>query len=393
MTAGLDIPEFLFPGRLIARRGAARDLGAILEATADPVRSVFLVIDPIIRTVGLLDEIVHGLSRTGADVTVFDGIAREPRAEDVQAGIELARAAGAEAFVGVGGGSALDATKMIALGAHTGVPITQFVGLQPHTAGFPPMILVATTTGTGSEATRVGMYTHEGRKQAIVSAQFVPRVAVLDADLVDGLPPAVLAATALDALSHAIESMMATTSNPLTELFASEAARLILANLLNAQNPDASAAREALLYASFLGGVALNAGVVMGHSLSYVLAGHHGLSHGVGCALALPYCIAYNTTMDPDRGAAIAQRVLGREDADLVELAHAARRIAADAGLPTALDQLSSPRRPAADLALELVNDYPRPTNPVPLEVGRLTPLIACMETGDLDGALEAMKS
>ena len=384
------LSDFRFPGRLISSRGASGELGPVLDGLGSSGH-VFLVADPVVRSLGLLDGIVAGLEAGGRDVTIFDGIDREPTSVDVQSGIELAKQVEATVFVGVGGGSALDSTKMIALGTRLSVQIGDVTGQQMPVAGFPTLVLIPTTTGTGSEATRIAMYTHAGHKRAIASAQFVPDVAVLDADLVDGLPPAILAATALDALSHAIESMMSTTSNSLTELIAGEAARLIFTHLLEAQSPDAAASRETLLYASFLGGVALNAGVVLGHSLSYVLAAHYGLSHGGGCALALPYCIAYNGAMDDTRGGEIARRVLGDPRATLQDLAHASRRLAADAGLPTALGDLPLPGADPATMARELVTDYPRPTNPVTLDADRLTSLIAAMETGDLDRAWKAM--
>lgn len=388
---GGAISEFLFPARLIVRRGASADLPTILD-TIPVDADVFVVADPILRSLGVIDPITTALKNSGRGVVVFDRIVGEPQAADVQAGIDLARSSASGIFVGIGGGSALDGAKMIALGSRLSQSIEEVSGKQEELDSFPPLVLIPTTTGTGSEATRVAMYAVNGTKRAILSTQFVPAIAVLDADLVAALPAPIVAATALDALAHAVESMMSTVSNPLTELFAVEAARLIIENLPAAQAPDGQSARGLLLYASFLSGVALNAGVVVGHSLSYVIAGQHGLSHGVGCALALPYCIAYNSRMSADRGRAIARRLLDDDEADLEQLSRVTRQLAEEAGLPVSLAELPTPVAPAEEMATTLVTNYPRPTNPVPLDPGLLAALFSRMVHGDLDGAWKDLK-
>jgi alcohol dehydrogenase class IV len=250
--------------------------------------------------------------------------------------------------------------------------------------------MIPTTVGTGAEATRVAMFSIGGAKRAIHSTQFVPALAVLDDDLVHDLPASVVASTALDALSHSIESMMSTVSNELTWMFSGEAARRIFSSLPSAYDGDASA-RSDLLYASFLAGVALNAGVVLGHSMSYVLALRHHLAHGVGCALALPYCIAYNQRMPAQAAADLAAAVLGQEGASLRDVAEAAQSLARAVGVYTDLGTLGTTSEEIPSLADSIAREYPRPTNPVPLEPGRLGRLLSYLRCGDLTGAWTAM--
>ncbi len=349
-----------------------------------------VIADAVVHDLGLDAAVVTSLEDSGYDVVVFAEIAGEPDDLVVKRAVAAARAAGAVAFVGLGGGSALDVTKLVAHAVGGDVEPDDLRGPIAAIPDFPFLALVPTTVGTGAEATRVAMFAVGGAKRAVLSAQFVPDVAVLDAHLVAGLPAPVVASTALDALSHALESAMSTTSNDLTWQFSVRASRIVFDRLRPALEGDLEA-RGDLLYASFLAGVSLNAGVVLGHSMSYVLAARHGLAHGVGCSLALPYCLAYNQTMDADRGARLAAEVLQDEAADLRLLATRVAQLSADAGLPTDLLGFGSAAEEPEQLAVRVVEEYPRPTNPVALETGRLTTLITHLRTGDLAGAWTAM--
>lgn len=386
----IAIDEFLFPRRLVAAPGAASRLGRLMLDDQVPPGAVMVIADSIVHELGLDRGLATDLEDNGYEPLVFAEITGEPDDLVLKRAVAAARSAGAVAFIGIGGGSALDVAKLVAHAVGGDVEPDELRGPVAPIADFPFLALVPTTVGTGAEATRVAMFAVGGAKRAVLSPQFIPAVAVLDADLVAGLPASVVAATALDALSHALESAMSTTSNDLTWQFSVQAARTVLDRLPPALAGDAEA-RGDLLYASFLAGVALNAGVVLGHSMSYVLAARHGLAHGVGCSLALPYCLAYNQTMDPARGARLAAEVLQDESAGLRDLATRVARLSAEAGLPTDLLGFGSGTEEPAQLAARVVSDYPRPTNPVPFETGRLTTLITHLRTGDLAGAWTAM--
>src|SRR5829696_920984 len=222
------------------------------------------------------------------------------------------------AVVGIGGGSALDAAKLAAL-ARTNPQLDLTAGL-PATAEVtpgPPLLAIPTTAGTGAEATAVAMLWHEGGKRMFVHAQLVPRLAILDPDLIAGLPPAVTAAGGLDAISHAAESLLSTFRTPLSET-AGRAALALLAQSVPAAyaNGADAEARHATLLGAYQAGLALNASVVLGHSLAYVIAAEASLPHGVTCAMALPYALVHARPAREEAIAEIAGIVTGEPDAD-----------------------------------------------------------------------------
>jgi alcohol dehydrogenase class IV len=372
--------------------GSSGAVGAMLQAQGVPAGPVGVVADRVVHENGLTDALLNGLADVGYEPHLFAEIAGEPDLDVVEKAAAVVAAAGAVAIVGLGGGSALDTAKLVAYTAASATALRDLKGPVASVPEFAPLVLVPTTVGTGAEATRVAMFAVDGAKRAVLCPQFVPKLAVLDGDLVRGLPAPVVAATALDALSHAIESMMSSTSNELTWLFSGEAARRIFARLPAAYEGDAKA-RSELLYASFLAGVSLNAGVVLGHSLSYVLAARHQLAHGVGCAIALPYCLAYNQAMPERDGAELAEAVLGRPGATLHDVAVAVHELSGSVGLPTDLRSYGTTAEEIPALAESVARDYPRPTNPVPLEPTRLGALLSYLRDGDLPGAWTAMGS
>jgi alcohol dehydrogenase class IV len=385
-----DIAEFVFPGRLVNVAGASALVGEMLLDASAPPGEVLVVADRVVHEQGLTTALLEGLAAAGYQPRLFAEIAGEPDLAMVERAVAAADPTGTVAVVGVGGGSALDTAKLAAYLGANGGPLSRLSGPVPSLPGFPLLAMVPTTVGTGAEATRVAMVHVAGAKRAVLCRQFVPAIAVLDPDLVAGLPAPVVAATALDALSHAVESMLSTTSNTLTWTFSGEAARRVFARLPAAFAGDTSA-RGDLLYASFLAGVSLNAGVVLGHSLSYVLAARHDLPHGVGCALALPYCLAYNQQVDPQRASELAGSALGAPGATLRDLAEAAQALSLEVGIRAEHVGVDFGVEEAAALAERVVTDYPRPTNPVPLERARLTTLLTHLRAGDLPGAWTAM--
>jgi alcohol dehydrogenase class IV len=385
-----NIVEFLFPGKLIRYAGASRDVGSLLSSLGVGEGTVVIVSDRVVHDAGLTDALLEGLTAAGFTPRIFSDIVGEPDIDMVEKASDIANDHQAQAFIGIGGGSALDTAKLVAYSASTGAPLRDLKGLVPLIEDFRPLVLIPTTVGTGAEATRVAMFSVDGAKRAVLSPQFIPALAVLDENLVHSLPAPVIASTALDALAHSIESMMSSTANELTWIFSREAAVRIFANLKLAYDGDLSA-RSELLFSSFLAGVALNAGVVLGHSMSYVLSARHHMAHGVGCALALPYCIAYNQLMDDAVASDLASAVLNKSDASLRDVANAVLSLTTSVSVATDLETFGTPIEELPELAEAIARDYPRPTNPVPLQPERLTTLLKYLRAGDLPGAWTAM--
>jgi len=260
-------------------------------------RRLLIVTDGPIVALGLLEPLRQQFEAAGVGVTVFDRIVPDPPASVVADGLELARRCDCDAVLGFGGGSSMDAAKIIALAAANNTGIDALLGL--NKAKLPPLPLFAipTTAGTGSEVTLVAVVsndtTHE--KQVVVDARIVPSAAALDPALMLGLPPAVTAATGMDAMTHAIEAYIGTWGNDDTDRYARTAIKLIFENLQLAFSDGAdSLAREAMALASYYAGLAFTRAMVgYVHAISHQLGGHYGIPHGVANAVVLPHVLEY----------------------------------------------------------------------------------------------------
>jgi alcohol dehydrogenase class IV len=385
--------EFLSPSLIVGGRGTSAAVAELIARrfgiTGGPV---LVAVDDVVLANGLAKGLLDDLAAGGYDAILLGGFGAEPAADVVDAAAEVARESGAGAVIGVGGGSVLDSSKLIALLLRNGGRVADWLGPVDPPEGVAPLLLVPTTCGTGSEATRIAMVTVEGAKRAASCAAFVPGVVVIDPDLVRSLPGPVVASTAMDALAHAVESLMSTAASPMSAFQALRAIELLIGNVERAAGGDPDALAQCL-WGSHLAGQALNAGVVVGHSLAYCLAYEHPMAHGTSCALALPYCIAYNSRLDPALGAAIAGALTGGRSSDLRIAAGEVLELVRRLGLPSTLADVDIAPAAEAAIAHRVVTEYPRPTNPEPLDEGRLGALIAAMRTGDLDAAFAAVRS
>jgi alcohol dehydrogenase class IV len=311
-----------------------------------PDGPVLFVTDANVRRIGLADTMLAALEAAGRAVTIFDAVEADPSQETVLAAVSAGHAAGATGVIGFGGGSPMDVAKVAAYLLGTGVSIESIYGVGLATGRGLPLILVPTTAGTGSEATPVAVITTgHAVKKGIVAPALYADWALLDATLTTGLPPAITAATGIDAIVHAIEAYTsARLKNPLSDMLAKQALGLLTANLLPAiRNGQDLAAREAMLIGSHLAGVAFaNAPVAGVHALAYPLGGHFHVPHGLSNALMLPHVLRFNleaamplyAELGPIANPALAPlderaRALGLIDT-LVTLA-------ADSGLPSRL--------------------------------------------------------
>jgi alcohol dehydrogenase class IV len=280
----------------------------------------------------------------------------------------------------------MDTAKLVAFLIRNDTPIDSLGGILLPAQPVAHLALVPTTTGTGAEATRIAMVSIDGAKRIVNCIQFVPLVAALDPELVADLPAPVVSATALDALAHALESGLSSTRTPATIALGKRAAEILLDNVVAAVVDGEADAKGQLLYGAYLAGLSLNAGVVLGHSLGYVIARRAHLSHGVSCALALPYCLAYNQGIDREHASEIA-RLVGGDDASLASAAQSLSALAKRLSLPQSLSEVGIDRSELDAMAAETVRDYPRPNNPVPLEEGRVLQLLLGMYDGDIERA------
>ncbi|MFZ2289489.1 MAG: iron-containing alcohol dehydrogenase, partial [Halopseudomonas yangmingensis] len=285
---------FLFAttAQSLCEAGSAVRLGALCRERG--ARRVLIVTDPGITRLGMLDAVLPGFAEAGVAVEVFDQVVADPPEAVVLAAVAQARVLQADLLVGFGGGSSMDVAKLVALLAHPqcNQQLADIYGVGNAKGQRLPLIQVPTTAGTGSEVTQISIITTgETTKTGVVSPLLLPDLALLDADLTLGLPPAVTAATGIDAMVHAIEAYTSKLrKNPLSDMLAREALRLLAANLDEAvHNGSNREARQAMLLGALLAGQAFaNAPVAAVHALAYPLGGHFHIPHGLSNALVLP---------------------------------------------------------------------------------------------------------
>src|SRR5690606_8457932 len=248
------------------------------------------------------DEVLPGFEAEGLRVAVYDQVIADPPENIVMAAVEQAKASDADLVIGFGGGSSMDVAKLVALLAHPGCAqsLQDIYGVGNAKGQRLPLIQVPTTAGTGSEVTPIAIITTgETTKMGVVSPLLLPDLALLGADLTLGLPPAVAAATGIDAMVHAIEAYTsALKKNPMSDLLAREALRLLAANLpIVVEDGRNRAARQAMLLGACLAGQAFaNAPVAAVHALAYPLGGNFHIPHGLSNALVLPQVLRFNVS-------------------------------------------------------------------------------------------------
>ena len=377
---------YLAPRQVIAGPGASRSCGHSLLTWGVPRGRAVVIADRVVAEAGLLDSVLSGLAEAGFTPDVFAEINGEPDADVTTRASDLARSANAVAVIGVGGGSAMDVAKVVALLLTNAGEVGDWLGVVAPAVPVAPLVLVPSTTGTGAEATRISMITVGGLKRILSCIQFVPLLAVLDDDLVAGLPAHVVASTGMDALAHGVESILSTNRSSFTLAAATRAITMLRVDLEPAVLGDPGA-RARVLYAAHLAGLALNAGVVVGHSLAYVIARHAPMSHGTSCALALPYCLAYNRSVEEPLADHLAHAITGNPAARLELATEHVGSLAERLDQPRSLEKVGIGEAEIESMAGETVTDYPRPNNPVPLERDALRSLLDHMRVGDLAAA------
>lgn len=348
---------FHYGPRLVSGPGASADIAALL-----PEGPVLFVTDAQIMGLGLARDAIAALEAGGHAVTIADAVEADPSRATLETVIALGRDAGAASVVGFGGGSPMDVAKLAAylLGSDDDLDAIWGVGNATRTG--LPLVLVPTTAGTGSEATPVAIITLPGdEKRGVSSPALIAGHAVLDPLLTLGLPRAVTAATGMDAMVHAIEAYTSIhLKNPLSDLFAREAMRLLSANLLTAcTDPGNVDAREAMLLGAHLAGVAFSNAPVAGvHALAYPLGGRFHVPHGLSNVLMLPHVLRFNMRaampLYAELGALIDPALAGLgQQAQAQGLLETLQSMAEDAGMPSRLSAVGV----AADDLDQLASD------------------------------------
>lgn len=274
-------------------------------------KNPLVVMDKNLAKAGFQEAVANLLIPEGMKYTLYDKVEPEPRIELADEGAALAIKNKCDIVVGIGGGSAMDVAKAIAVLATNKGSAVDYLGLNKIPKPGLPKIMIPTTAGTGSEVTFTAVFIRKNlkKKEGMNSPYLYPELALLDPELTLSLPPRPTAETGIDALCHAIESYTSVIASPMSELFSLQAIALIAENLRTCVHDGKNLqARENMLLASLYAGLGLaNAGVTAVHSLSYPLGGKYGIGHGMANTLMLPATMAFNLPAALDKFADVAE--------------------------------------------------------------------------------------
>lgn len=365
---------FSFTGAKKVIFGSGSLMGLAAHIKELHAQNPFVVIDKNLAAAGFQERIANLLIPEGIKYCVFDKIEPEPRIELADEGAALAIKNKCDIVIGIGGGSAMDVAKAIAVLATNKGKAVDYLGLNKVPKHGLPKIMIPTTSGTGSEVTFTAVFVRKNlkKKEGMNSPYLYPDLALLDPELTLSLPPVPTAQTGIDALCHAIESYTSVNASPISEMFSLQAISLIAENLRTCVHDGKNIkAREYMLLGSLYAGIGLaNAGVTAVHSLSYPLGGKYGIGHGLANTVMLPAVMAFNLPSALDRFADVAEAMgecidgLPIREAGYLAL-DAVEALIEDCGVNTSLEALGIKEKdfPAlADVALTVAR--PLENNP-----------------------------
>jgi alcohol dehydrogenase class IV len=359
------VPDVIFGVHTLSQAGeVAQRLGG---------RHVLVVSDPGVMAVGWTDAVTACLSGRGLSYDLWAGLTPNPKDVEVMAGLQAYVHGGCDVIVAVGGGSCVDAAKAIAILAVHGGSIADYAGADRVRGPLPPTVMVPTTSGSGSDVSQFCVVTDiaRRRKLTIGGRELVPDASITDPITLTTLPEDLTAFTAMDALSHAIESYVSKAANFLSDRLALGAVAGVATHLLPAlDHPQDVVAREGLARASLQAGLAFtNALLGVTHAISHQIGGASDLPHGLLNAVLLPHVMEFNAPAASDRFVAIAE-AFGVETSRLSAAGatsaaiEAVRALAAKAGVPERLGGLGLCRGDVDTFAAGALGDAYIVTNP-----------------------------
>jgi alcohol dehydrogenase class IV len=358
-----EVPEIIFGRGLLNQIGScARRLGG---------HKVFLVSDQGLFNAGWVDKALKNIMDAGLEVILYDNITPNPKDVEVETGaLEYIRH-GADVIVGLGGGSAMDAAKGIAILVSNGGRIKDFEGGDKIFRPLPPLVLCPTTCGTGSDVSQFAIISDTERrcKMTIMSRCVAPDISLTDPDTLETLPDEFVCTTATDALSHALEAFFSVASTSLTDVHAIKALRLVSTSLVEAVRERRSADLENLARASLHAGMAFSnslLGIV--HALAHPIGGMYDANHGSVNAVLLPEVIRYDIPVVTEKLPELAWGLGHRTDGNLGTAADVVQetivRMLEAAGAPRSLRSLGVERKDLPELARRALKDVCIVTSP-----------------------------
>lgn len=363
---------YFVPSINLIGAGCLNDLGGTIKDLG--FKKAFVVTDNFLMGSGVAGKVLKVLEEAGISYEVYSDVVPNPTCKNVHDGLEKLKGTDCDFLVSIGGGSPQDTAKAIGILATNGGNIKEYEGVNISKNKSLPIVAVNTTAGTSSEVTINYVVTDEDRhvKMVMVDKNSLATVTVNDPELMVGKPKALTAATGMDALTHAIETIVTPGAYPVSDATALAAVKIIFDYLPKAvENGQDIEAREQMVYAVFLGGVAFsNAGLGNVHAMAHQLGGIYNLPHGVCNAMLLPYVEEENAKYVPEKFIPIAN-VLGYDikgksaEECAAFVVNEMKRLAKEVGIPETLSELGVNEVDFDLLAENAMKDICAPGNPV----------------------------
>lgn len=362
---------FFMPSVNLFGEGSVNEVGSQLNNLG--VKKPLLVTDEGLHGLGLSEQVANIVREAGLDIAIFPEAQPNPTDKNVADGVKVYKEESCDSIITLGGGSSHDAGKAIGIVAVNGGTIHDYEGVDKSEKPMVPLIAINTTAGTGSELTRFTIITDLKRKvkMAIVDKHITPTVSINDSSLMVGKPPALTAATGLDALTHAIEAYVSINATPITDALAIQTMKIVPKYLPRAvANGNDLEAREQMAYAQSLAGMAFNnAGLGYVHAIAHQMGGFYDLPHGVCNAILLPHVCKFNLIAKTERYAHIAS-YLGENIDGLSEYEAAQKgikaieRLSVDLDIPSGFAEMGAKEEDITILAENAMKDVTAATNP-----------------------------
>lgn len=367
--------EFTSRTRLVFGMGVIRQIGALLQELG--AKKVLLVTDAGIVAAGHATRVQTYLQQAGLHFTVFDGARENPTTRCVEDCVALAKAAGIDALVGLGGGSSMDTAKGCNFILTNGGRMQDYWGVNKATKPMLPFVAIPTTAGTGSEMQCAALIADEvtHQKMACLDPKCAARIALLDPELTVSQPRRVTACTGIDAIAHAVETAVTTKRNELSQRLSREAFQLCMTAFAQVlTKPDDLFARAQMQLGAAYAGAAIECSMLgAAHAAANPLTAHFGIVHGHAVGLMLPHVVRWNT-QHPEARAGYEMMLNGKPAEALPEQLSDLLRFA---GLPETLAAAGVDRTALPKLAAEAAQQWTAGFNPRPIAAADFETLYA----------------
>lgn len=362
---------YYVPSINIMGKGCLKEIGPYIQELK--LKKALVVTDKFLVKSGIAGKLLTVLDEAEIEYAIYDEVKPNPTCKNVHDGVDFLKAHDCDYLISIGGGSPQDTAKAIGIVATNGGHIAEYEGMHKSQHKSLPIIAVNTTAGTSSEVTINYVITDEERKvkMVMVDKNSIATISVNDPELMVDKPAALTAATGMDALTHAIEALVTPGAYPVTDATALAAVEIIFANLARTvKNGHDIEAREQMVYAIFLGGLAFNnAGLGYVHAMAHQLGGVYDLPHGVCNAMLLPYVEEENAKYVPEKFRSIAKAigltVDGKTDKECADFViESIKALSKEVGIPSKLSELGVDEVDLDLLSENAMKDACAPGNP-----------------------------